>query len=63
MESGTRLIKVSIPHTKSFKIIHLTDFRKYGGNPLPGVEGLLNGIENKLKLEKDSKKKPTLKPC
>ncbi len=40
MESDTRIIKVFFPHKKPFKIIRLTDFRKYEGDPLPGVEAL-----------------------
>ena len=44
MESDTSIIQVFIPHTKQFKIIRRTDFRKYGGDTLPGVEALLNGI-------------------
>ncbi len=43
-ESDTRIIKVFIPHTKSFKIFRRTDFHKYEGDPLPGVEALLDGI-------------------
>ncbi len=49
MASDTRLIKVFIPHTKSFKIIRHTDFCKYEVYLLPGVEAVLNGISKKSK--------------
>ncbi len=51
MESDTRLIKVFFPLTKSFKIIRRTDFRKYEGDPLPGVEALLDGIARQVEAE------------
>ncbi len=51
MNSHTGFIKVFIPHTKSFKIIRRTDFRKYEGDPLPGVEALLNGIAKQIEVE------------
>ncbi len=51
MESDTRLIKVFIPHRKSFKIIRRTDFRKYKGDYLPGVEALLDGIAKQVEVE------------
>ncbi len=51
MESEASLIKVFIPNKKSFKIIRRTDFRKYEGDPLPGVEALLDGIAKQVLAE------------
>ncbi len=56
MASDTRLIKVFIPHTKSFKIIRHTDFCKYEVYLLPGVEAVLNGISKQIEVEEKLKK-------
>ncbi len=51
MKSDTSLINAFIPHTRSFKIIRRTDFRKYEDDTLLGVEPLLDGIGKKFEAE------------
>ena len=54
MVSDTALIQVYIPQTKSIKNVRRTDFRKYDGTPLPGVEALLDGIARQVEIEATS---------
>ncbi len=51
MESDTRLVKVFIPHTNSFKIICRTVFHKCESEPLRGVRALPDGIVEQVEVE------------
>lgn len=59
METDTKLIKVFIPHTKTFMTVRRADFRKYEGQALPGFEALLDGTARQLEAERYSEAKAT----
>lgn len=51
MESDTRLINVLVLHLKAFGVVRRSDFRKYTGTPLPGIEALLDRISRQFEKE------------